>query len=474
VIEPRYGWAPPAARSLGQDCIDFWKAAGGRLFEWQEQVIRGMLGVDEEGQFVSVDDGVCVARQNGKGVILQAIEVFFAFELRYPLVMHTAHEFATSQEHQLRLEAMIQDAPHLHGQVASYWHANGKEAINLKNGCRISFKARTKGGGRGYSGDLLVWDEAMVLPDAVIAAQKPTTRASSSPFGRKTIYAGSAVDQDYHPYGLNFARLRERGIGRGERCSWHEWSVPYDDPELLTEDLLEDRSLWPLGNPSMEDGLISDETMADEVMGMPSRIVAVELMGAGDWPRTDGQDESVITRQAWDALETPGSQLQAPYFLAFDVSPERRTAIALAGHNQDGDWHTEIQEHKQGTSWVVEWIAKAVETGDVEAVVCDGPPSPASSLKVLLEEAGVKVETFNAGEHTQSCGRLVDMVEEGALRHLGSAELRDAVLGARKRDLVDAWAWSRKNSRVDISPLVAATLALGVAAGVGAGDLAIY
>jgi hypothetical protein len=84
---------------------------------------------------------------------------------------------------------------------------------------------------------------------------------------------------------------------------------------------------------------------------------------------------------------------------------------------------------------------------------------------VLLEEAGVKVETFNASEHTQSCGRLVDMVEEGTLRHLGSAELRDAVLGARKRDLVDAWAWSRKNSRVDISPLVAATLAAGFALG---------
>jgi hypothetical protein len=61
----------------------------------------------------------------------------------------------------------------------------------------------------------------------------------------------------------------------------------------------------------------------------------------------------------------------------------------------------------------------------------------------------------------------VDMVTEGTLVHMGSDELRDAVRGARSRPLGDQWAWSRKNSGVDISPLVAATLALGAAAGIG-------
>jgi hypothetical protein len=65
------------------------------------------------------------------------------------------------------------------------------------------------------------------------------------------------------------------------------------------------------------------------------------------------------------------------------------------------------------------------------------------------------------------CGRLVDMVVQAELAHLGSDELRDAIRGARSRPLGDAWAWSRKNSSVDISPLVAATLGLGAAAGIG-------
>jgi hypothetical protein len=39
------------------------------------------------------------------------------------------------------------------------------------------------------------------------------------------------------------------------------------------------------------------------------------------------------------------------------------------------------------------------------------------------------------------------------------------VTGAKKRPLGDAWAWSRKSSAVDISPLVACTLARFAVAG---------
>jgi hypothetical protein len=56
-------------------------------------------------------------------------------------------------------------------------------------------------------------------------------------------------------------------------------------------------------------------------------------------------------------------------------------------------------------------------------------------------------------------------VKDKTLRHLGSDELRNAILGARTRPIGDgAWAWGRKHSTVDISPLVASTLALGAAA----------
>ena len=117
-----------------------------------------MLGLDEAGRFVHFESGMNVARQNGKDGVLEIIELDALFEWPAPvLIIHSAHEFATSQEHQLRLEALIQNTPDLHALVkprGGYKHANGQESINLKSGSRIIFKARTKGGTRGFSADL--------------------------------------------------------------------------------------------------------------------------------------------------------------------------------------------------------------------------------------------------------------------------------------------------------------------------------
>jgi hypothetical protein len=75
---------------------------------------------------------------------LQVIEGFVAFELGvahgYRLITHTAHEFATALEHQMRLEEFVQNAPELHAQVrevGGYRHANGQESIRLKDGTRM-------------------------------------------------------------------------------------------------------------------------------------------------------------------------------------------------------------------------------------------------------------------------------------------------------------------------------------------------
>jgi hypothetical protein len=60
-----------------------------------------------------------------------------------------------------------------------------------------------------------------------------------------------------------------------------------------------------------------------------------------------------------------------------------------------------------------------------------------------------------------ACGGFVDAVLGGTVRHRGNPLLLSAVVSARKRTVgQDLWAWSRKSSAADISPLVAATLAL--------------
>ena len=49
--------------------------------------------------------------------------------------------------------------------VAEIKTALGREQIILKSGSRIKFLARTRNGGRGQHGDLLIFDEAQELDE---------------------------------------------------------------------------------------------------------------------------------------------------------------------------------------------------------------------------------------------------------------------------------------------------------------------
>ena len=81
---------------------------------------------------------------------------------------------------------------------------------------------------------------------------------------------------------------------------------------------------------------------------------------------------------------------------------------------------------------------------------------------------------MDSGDYGKACGLFVDPVGERQLRHLGQDELDAAIRGAKARPLVDRWAWSRTKSTVNISPLVAATLALWSAVENDVGEVAIF
>jgi hypothetical protein len=91
------------------------------------------------------------------------------------------------------------------------------------------------------------------------------------------------------------------------------------------------------------------------------------------------------------------------------------------------------------------------------------PGGPAGSLIPDLEDEenglGVEVVQPKARDVANACGQFYDAVTEQTLSHLDQAPLATALAGAQKRPLGDAWAWARRGVNVDISPLVAGTLA---------------
>ena len=213
--------------------------------------------------------------------------------------------------------------------------------------------------------------------------------------------------------------------------------------------------------------------MARELRSMAPRTFAVELLGVGDWPATDGSQDVLISQEDWAAVEDTDSVLIDPVCIAFDVSPDRRTSIVAAGFNENGKFHIEVVSSRSGTGWVSERLVDLYRAHEVAEVVCDGY-GPSAAIANRMDDAGIKVRRLNSEEYGEACGLFVDAVGEKTLRHISQDELTAAVRGAKARPLVDRWAWSRTKSTVDISPLVAGTLALWSAEQNGLGALEIF
>lgn len=466
--EPSFSSAPAYESSRGREAVEFAASAGLVLDEWQQRPFMDALGCTAEGKWTAFEVGVNVPRQNGKGGIIEARELAGLFLFEERLIMHSSHEFQTSMEAMIRMEELLEESGLIselrpRGGVS---RSHGSEGFTLKSGQRLRYRTRTKGGGRGFTGTTLILDEAMVLPESFIGALLPTLSGQSVHGNPQVWYTGSAVDQEVHEHGIVFARIRERGLrGDDPSLAYFEWSgapATVDGrsvtPDALDAEDLADPGRWAAANPAL--GVrISAEHIEKELRSMDARTFAVERLGVGDWPRTDRGSESVIEYDDWVALEDIDSAIMGDVCFAFDVTPDRsRACIAVCGRRADDRFHLEVVQHHRGTGWVVPRLAELVTAHRPRAVICDSR-GPAASLLSQVKDAHLAVETVSASEYAQACGSFADAVAQKTIRHLGTAELAAAIKGAATRPLGDAWAWSRRSSKTDISPLVATTFA---------------
>ena len=446
VQTPRLSSLPPATRwDSGDDAIALAHSAGLDLDPWQQHVVRGAFAEKADRTWSAKEVGLIVPRQNGKGSILEAVELAYLFLFGARLVVHSAHEFKTAKVAFRRVRDLVNGTPFLAQQVQQWRQSNDDVSLELKNGSFLRFAARSTGSMRGFTADAVILDESYNLSLDALAAMLPTTITNPNAQFWYTSSAGMETSEV-------LATIRERGRTGDQRLAYFEWSAP-DDADV------DDVDAWAQANPGL--GIrIDPDAIATMRGALDEAGFAREHLGIWYDPRT----ESVIDPREWAALADSSSAPVDPVAFAVDVAPDRRTAsIAVAGRRADGLLHVEVPDNRSGTGWVVERLAGMAQRAKPSAVVLD-VAGPAGSLLPELERAGVTVTTTSAREMSQACGAFYDAVAEKRLRHLDGIALNTALGAARKRPLGDAWAWHRKDTAADITPLVASTLALfGVA-----------
>lgn len=441
---PRVDHYPEFTSTLGGPACELAALAGLKLDPWQQHVIDVALGVDELGQWSAFEVGVLVPRQNGKGAILEALGLAALFMLPDRLILHSAHEFKTAQEAFLRIKTLVEGSDTLRKRVKAIRNANGEEGIELLDGSRLRFVARSKSSGRGFSADRVILDEAQELPVVTMDALIPTLSARPNP---QIIYTGTV------PSLVNdsevWTGVRNRGRKNSPGLAWLEWS-----PGEKWEDA-DDREAWYRSNPAL--GFRLTETYIErERESLTDDSFRRERLSIWD----DAAQGVVIKPDDWEACEDPQSRELDDLAFGIDVAADRSAAsIAMAGLRADGTMHVEVIENRGGIGWVPERVAQLVRDWEPIATMVDSIGTSGEMIP-KLQALGVDVLAGNTKDATQGCGSFLTAVEDRQLFHIGQPGLNEAVAAARSRPVGPdgAWAWNRKDA-TDITPLVACTLA---------------
>jgi hypothetical protein len=460
MIRPRICHIPEYGSSSGSEAVELAAAAGIGLDPWQAFVLENALGENAGGSWAAWEVGIAAPRQQGKSEIAVARMLAGLILFEEPLQIFSSNLFDAAAEIHRRLASVLEDNADLSRRVKSIPRGNGREGVELHNGCRVRFRARGAGGGRGHSPSCVIFDESMYLPASVYRDMVPAVSAQRS---QQIWLLGSAADQAIHPDAITFAAMRERAMsGDGGALAWFEWSVPFDKDEV-TEAIASDPAMIEMANPAIEVDRLTLEQIARERDALDLETFAAERLGAGDWPKGDGR-RGVLPEELWQSCEDPTSAPLDPLCFAFDVAADRRsTAIAVCGLRDDGLPHVEIADLCLSTAEAPHRIAELVGRHNPTAVVADAA-GPSAALLPALEALHVKVRLTSAGEHAQGASMFYDLVTQRGLRYRRTAwakELDLAVQVATKRPLGDGgFGWSRKGSSASIAPLVACTLAL--------------
>lgn len=456
VQEPRVELRPLFHSSVGEDAVSWCReVAGMSLFPWQEHVLSSSLLRKANGKWAAPDVGVVVPRQNGKGEIIIARELFGLYMLRETKIMHTAHEFKTAKEGLTKLQAVIMRNPEL-SELVDIKTGNTEPGVYWKPQRRgeppprsIQFLARSAGSGRGFTGDCLIYDEAYALTADMVAATSPTMAQVPNP---QTWFLSSAG----FAYSTELASVRARGFSgdSGEQLYYAEWSVDEDDFDPA------DPWGWARSNPSMGYGHMQLEFFERQFRAFKAsdNLAAFAREHLGVWEMKAANSE--IPETQWVRARDVDSEVRDDrVVVAVEVSKERRACVAVAGASWDGRVHVEVVKNDMVGPWVVSDVAALVDRWDVLGVALDAS-GPAGALLSEFAEAGVDVKPLGSRQVAQASVGFKEKVLAGQLVHIGQPVLDQAALSSRARRVGDLWMFDRDSELADTSPLLASAIAV--------------
>ena len=444
--EPSVRVCPEYLQSDGMDAAKILSIGGLILDPWQSDILDDWMARTPSGKWMCKTCAGSVPRQNGKTALISG-RTESGMVLFNEQVIYTAHLQKTATETFEEMASFF-DTKALRKYLKDIKTALGREQIILKSGARVKFLARTRNGGRGQHGDLLIFDEAQELDSDAQASFIPAISASLNP---QTIYVGTPPDPNAE--GTVFRGIRDKALkGETKTTAWFEYSVK--EIGDVTK-----RERWAQTNPALGRRILLS-TVEGECEQMDPDTFARERLG---WwtPVAVQKIEYAISEKAWDSCASEALKPEGKTAYGVKFSPDG-SEVCLCGAVEDADGIIRIslidrRPTGQGTQWLADWLNE--RSTKACCVVIDGR----NGVDVLIDKISHiwrfkdSVKRPSVKDIIASVSMLTDALNEHKLTwYSKQIDLRDSAVTSTKRPISGGWGFGGDNS----IPIEACALAM--------------
>ena len=430
---------------------------------------------------------VLVGRQNGKTLVSTVLTLYFLYMLMASLVLGVAQELDQAEEAwQAAVDAILSNED-LSDELVSVKLGNSGKKLILSGGRRYVTKAANRRAGRGKRAQLVIidelreqttWDAWNAISDTILSQAIGLIWCTSNAGDPLSVVLRRLRYQSHEALGDPDGWCRQ--VEGGMELPPEDSDLPDDDTLAIFEwSARPDRGLWDRegmceANPSLGHGFLTEFSLVGSMRRKTERDARTENL----CQFVEAVSQPPFPVGAWEAGTDPLSEIapDSPLWWGIDVSSDRtRSAIAVCGMRADRSWHVEVVAYRAGIAWLVDWLRDRADPASPMRVALQGRGAPVTSIRDAIEAVhGVEVVPVQGGDVSAWSGRMWDSVaaldpngmgvDAVPVWHRPQPALDMAANVAVTRPLGDgAWAWDRNRSPEDISPLVAASWALGLA-----------
>lgn len=296
----------------------------------------------------------------------------------------------------------------------------------------------------GRQADMLVLDECWAHDEdkgaALMQAIIPTQATRKM---RQTWLVSTAGDETSDWWRSWIEKGRASLEDPDTNIAYFEWAAPEEtDPT--------DQAAWPTFHPAY--GL----TQSPE-----SFEIALEQLGPTQFRRAYlnlWPPASESWRQEWEfCYDDRRIPEENEVVFGVDSDPRHQKAAIVACSDMDGDAAVEVVDYREGVEWVPQ---RLFELGSRHAApIAITRSGPMGYLIPDLEQYGLRILPMTTGQYQDAVSRFQTAVVAHHVIHSSDPRLDTSVANV-KDATAERPTWRRRDHRIDISPVVAAALAV--------------